>query len=219
MMADDVPAPFSLKRWSRRKLEAAHAPDQSPPTPPAVAVTTGNASATAAQTSDASSRNAVAFPSPDLPAVESLTLESDFSAFLQPKVDEALKRQALKKLFSDPHFNVMDGLDTYIDDYSLPDPISADVVRDMVQSRYIFDPPKTRINPQGFVEDVPAEETAALQTDMAAPEALDSADSDAAVLAAPSDAAATQPRGGRAPAVDPSQPASSSATSGDDESR
>ena len=29
----------------------------------------------------------------------------------------------MKKLFSDPHFNVMDGLDTYIDDYGKPDPI------------------------------------------------------------------------------------------------
>ena len=29
----------------------------------------------------------------------------------------------MKKLFSDPHFNVMDGLDTYIDDYGKPDPL------------------------------------------------------------------------------------------------
>ncbi|MEY4753990.1 MAG: hypothetical protein RJA44_1665, partial [Pseudomonadota bacterium] len=27
------------------------------------------------------------------------------------------------KLFSDPHFNVMDGLDIYIDDYGQPDPL------------------------------------------------------------------------------------------------
>ena len=37
--------------------------------------------------------------------------------FLRPKVDEQRQRAALKKLFSDPHFNVMDGLDPYIDDY------------------------------------------------------------------------------------------------------
>ena len=29
----------------------------------------------------------------------------------------------MKKLFADPHYNVMDGLDVYIDDYSKPDPI------------------------------------------------------------------------------------------------
>ena len=54
-----------------------------------------------------------------------------------------------------PHFNVMDGLDVYIDDYSTPDPISPDVVRQMVQGRYIFDPPKTRVNEHGTVEDAP----------------------------------------------------------------
>jgi hypothetical protein len=42
---------------------------------------------------------------------------------MQAKVEEGVKRAALKKLFSDPRFNVMDGLDTYIDDYSKDDPI------------------------------------------------------------------------------------------------
>ena len=78
--------------------------------------------------------------------------------FFQPKVGEALKRQALKQLFRDPQFNVMDGLDVYVGDYSIPDPISPDIVKQMVQGRYIFDPPATRINAQGHVEDVPPEE-------------------------------------------------------------
>ena len=60
---------------------------------------------------------------PPLPPVESLTLASDFKPFLSAKVEETVKRQALRKLFSDPHFNVMDGLDIYIDDYSKPDPM------------------------------------------------------------------------------------------------
>ncbi len=63
-----------------------------------------------------------------LPAVEDLSLASDFSAFLQEEVGEALRRQALKKLFADPHFNRMDGLDIYIDDYSVPDPIPPEVM-------------------------------------------------------------------------------------------
>ena len=58
-----------------------------------------------------------------LPAVESLTHDSDFSAFMQPKVDELVKRAALKKLFTDPRFNVMDGLDIYVGDYTQPDPM------------------------------------------------------------------------------------------------
>jgi hypothetical protein len=100
---DDAPEkeggePF-LSRWSRRKEEARQAP---PPEQPAV---------------DAKA------PPPELPPVESLTPESDYRPFFHPKVDEDVRRSALKKLFSDPRFNVMDGLDVYIDDYSKSEPI------------------------------------------------------------------------------------------------
>ena len=90
--------PF-LSRWSRKKEEAREAP------PPAK------------QEADPKS------PAPELPPVESLTPESDYRAFFHPKVNEDVRRAALKKLFSDPRFNVMDGLDTYIDDYSKTEPI------------------------------------------------------------------------------------------------
>jgi hypothetical protein len=40
----------------------------------------------------------------------------------------------MKKLFSDPHFNVMDGLDTYIDDYGKPNPIPLSMLRRMNQA-------------------------------------------------------------------------------------
>jgi hypothetical protein len=93
-------------------------------------------------------------PSP-LPSPDTLTIDSDFSGFMRPGVDDSLKRSALKKLFSDPRFNVMDGLDVYIDDYSKPDPIEPDLVRTLVQAKYIFNPPATQLNPDGYVEDVP----------------------------------------------------------------
>ncbi len=57
--------------------------------------------------------------------MDALTFESDFAPFLKPEVDPATQRAALKKLFSDPRFNVMDGLDTYIDDYTQADPMPA----------------------------------------------------------------------------------------------
>ena len=62
-------------------------------------------------------------PPAGLPPIDSLTLESDYSPFFLDDVPESLRRAAVKKLFADPHFNVMDGLDTYIDDYSKPDPM------------------------------------------------------------------------------------------------
>ena len=42
----------------------------------------------------------------------------------------------MKKLFaSDPHFNVMDGLDTYIDDYNKFEPIPKSMLRQLVSAR------------------------------------------------------------------------------------
>ena len=40
----------------------------------------------------------------------------------------AVQRLALKKLFSDPHFKVMDGLDIYMDDYNKASPLAADML-------------------------------------------------------------------------------------------
>lgn len=58
----------------------------------------------------------------------------DFSAFMKPDVDPTVQQAALKKMFTDPHFNVMDGLDIYIDDYSKPDPLPPGMLERMVQS-------------------------------------------------------------------------------------
>jgi len=168
-----------LDRWSRLKREAREK-ERSPADHAAAALAGTSAADAAARAVPASTAQPTTQPNPEptgaadatlrgapggapdtLPPVESLTIDSDFSAFLQPKVDEALRRQALKQLFRDPRFNVMDGLDTYVGDYTQPDPIAPEIVREMVQGRYIFDPPPTRVNAQGVVEDVPAEELAA----------------------------------------------------------
>jgi len=68
-----------------------------------------------------------------LPAIESLTPESDFRAFMQPGVDSATRNAALAQLFRDPHYSVMDGLDVYIDDYTQPDPIAPQMLAKLKQ--------------------------------------------------------------------------------------
>jgi Protein of unknown function (DUF3306) len=78
---------------------------------------------------------------PKLPAVEQLSMESDYTAFFHPKVEEKLRRAALRKLFSDPHFNVMDGLDVYIDDYGKPDPIPPEMLARLMESNPLLFPP------------------------------------------------------------------------------
>jgi hypothetical protein len=81
---------------------------------------------------------------PELPSIETLRgLASEYKDFLHPGVDEKLRQAALKKLFRDPHFNVMDGLDVYIDDYSKPDPIPDAMLRALAHAKgLLFDEEK-----------------------------------------------------------------------------
>lgn len=143
---------FTLRRWSQRKHAAAR--EARAPTEAAPAAAPQTASMPAAPAFGA----APAAPPAPLPNVESLTFDDDFTAFMKPEVDPSLRRAALKKLVSDPRFNVMDGLDVYIDDYSKPDPIEPEMLARLAHTRYLFDPPKTRINDRGEVEDVPPDE-------------------------------------------------------------
>ncbi|NCP55654.1 MAG: DUF3306 domain-containing protein, partial [Rhodoferax sp.] len=41
------------------------------------------------------------------------------------------------KLFADPHYNLMDGLDIYIDDYSIPSPLPAATLRQMASAKFL----------------------------------------------------------------------------------
>ena len=77
-------------------------------------------------------------PPTDLPPVDALTIDSDFSGYFHPKLDENLRRAALRKLFGDPHFNVMDGLDVYIDDYSKSDPLPPELLAQLKHAQQIL---------------------------------------------------------------------------------
>jgi hypothetical protein len=124
-----------LARWSRRKLQ----PKETAAAPADAEVRTPVDVAGAAATEAAHCDNGASVPVPELPPIESLDgLSSEYQGFLNPRVDEAMRRSALRKLFSDPHFNVMDGLDTYVDDYSIPDPIPEAMLRQMHQAKALF---------------------------------------------------------------------------------
>lgn len=95
-------------------------------------------------------------PPPTMDDVAELAPGAEVSRFLAPQVDESVKRAALKKLFTDPHFNVMDGLDTYIEDYGRADPIPESMLRRMAQSKVLglFDhekqeAPELKASPDG----------------------------------------------------------------------
>jgi hypothetical protein len=79
-------------------------------------------------------------PLPSMGDVARLTPESDYSGFLAKGVDETVKRSALKKLFADPHFNVMDGLDIYVGDYSQPDPMPPGMLAALNHAQALLNP-------------------------------------------------------------------------------
>lgn len=171
----DKPESNFLRRWSQRKHAAAREAEASAAARPApVAPVPQDASPSAAALPVAADTTAAdAAAQAKLPDVASLSFDSDFRPFLSPNVDEGTRRAALRKLFADPHFNTMDGLDVYIDDYNKFEPMTPEIVEQLAHARYLFDPPQTRVNAQGHVEDVvdatpPAERVAEGDGDVSA---------------------------------------------------
>ena len=118
MSADDF-----FSRWARRKAEA-EAP---------AAAGAGSTPSTAAST-------APELPPPTLEDVAALGHDADFTRFVKPGVDETVRRSAMKKLFTDPHFNVMDGLDIYIGDYNTFEPLPPAMLAMLLHAKPLLDP-------------------------------------------------------------------------------
>ena len=109
-----------LERWSRRKFE--HAEEQ--PAPPVA--------------KEEEDQPAIA-----LPPVEELTPNSDFVPFMNPKVDGETRRAALKKLFTDAHFNVPDPFEAYSEDYTVSETIPMEMLRNLNHAKkLLFDEPE-----------------------------------------------------------------------------
>ncbi|MFC5521112.1 DUF3306 domain-containing protein [Polaromonas jejuensis] len=135
-MAED--AKGFLGRWARRKTEALRG---KPPEEAEAVAMPGPVAADGAP--------AIKPPSPaveaDEPPAKALSLDdvkllgkdSDFKPFMARDVGPEVRNAALKKLFADPRFNVMDGLDTYIDDYSISEPIPESMLRQMVGAKFL----------------------------------------------------------------------------------
>jgi Protein of unknown function (DUF3306) len=141
-MADGI-----LGRWSQRKQAVREGkPLEEPvrvmPAPVAAAsvdspMTTSAANAATTGQIDPASAPAQTPSPPTLEDVQALTPESDFSAFTGVNVSPEVSNAAMKKLFTDPHYNVMDGLDIYIDDYSKPDPMPLSMLRKLASAQFL----------------------------------------------------------------------------------
>jgi hypothetical protein len=165
-----------FSRWSRRKVQArqheplpdtpdtpespeAQGPSQAPVRAQSVAVPSAPAAAGAPAPAGAVPPAAPAPALPTLEDVQALTPASDFSRFVAPGVSPEVRNAAMKKLFADPFFNEMDGLDIYIDDYSKPNPLPPALARKLVSSQFmnLFEaPPEAAPTPEAAPVGVPA---------------------------------------------------------------
>ena len=153
MMATEADDSGFLSRWSRRKsLERQGVAQIEPailavPEPVAVALAADHPASEPAvaeaglqpgnPTPERPPSAPATAPAPTLADVAVLTRESDFTRFVGPGVQPEVKNAALAKLFTDPHFNIMDRLDVYIDDYGKPDPLPPGMLRQMLQAHVL----------------------------------------------------------------------------------
>ena len=128
-----------LRRWARRKSEARQGGEPAPqPVLPSLQPAT-NAASPVAVAGPVSSGAAETSAPASLPDPALLEPGAEISAFMAKGVDDLVRRKALKTLFSDPHFNVMDRMDVYIDDYSIADPLPPDWLDKLEQVTHLGD--------------------------------------------------------------------------------
>ena len=195
-----------LSRWSRRKAAAKVGPaSQSADVPAKPTSATGPVGPTAAvpaKPAPVVGKPGAGTQAPEpLPPVESLTIDSDFSPFMQSGVDPLLRRQALKTLLHDPRFNVMDGLDTYIADFSQSDPLPDGWLEKMNQVKHlgIFSEPDEEVAASPAAPPAAAEKAQPEQPVEAEPEAPQPDTSSTQI--SPSQVGKTTPRPGGDPDV------------------
>ena len=138
-----------LGRWARRKNDALQGKPLDEPQPASTLPTAGaarpeGADANVPATTTAKPASGVEPVEPVEPVrqltlddVKDLTKDSDFKPFMSRGVEPGVRNAAMKKLFADPHFNVMDRLDIYIDDYSIPDPLPLSMLRQMASAKFL----------------------------------------------------------------------------------
>ncbi|MFO8046691.1 MAG: DUF3306 domain-containing protein [Halomonas sp.] len=152
-----------LSRWSRRKL-GVDADEEVLAKPPASR--NDHVDQAPAPEPEPGSLDAT------LPDPDNLPSGSDFKAFLQAGVSDALRRRALRRMFSGDHYGIRDGLDDYDDDYRQQlKPLANELAQRLRQ----WTRPVEESEPEAEAgeSDKPSVVDAAEETDMTAPEAGD----------------------------------------------
>ena len=119
-----------LDRWSRLKREETQEEAAPPP----------------------AQKEEVAMPA--LPPVEQLDPESDFKPFMDSRVDGETRRAALKKLFTDAHFNERDLFEFYSEDFTVSETIPEEMLKTLNHAKHLlFDEKKAAQAAQAASQD------------------------------------------------------------------
>ena len=141
------------RRWSRRKSAVRAgdpiAPEAAPEAAPERAPTDVPAESPGEQVNDGRD-----MPIPeDLPDIDSLDKESDYSLFMRDSTPQYLKRLALRKLWnSDPTLAVLDGLNDYDEDYSMIGMVAQEISTRYQPGKGIVDPDEEKEKEKENVE-------------------------------------------------------------------
>lgn len=152
-----------LSRWSRRKLgvDANEEVLEEPPVARHDQVDQASAPAPEPGSLDAT-----------LPDPDTLPSGSDFKAFLQEGVSDALRRRALRRMFSGDHYGIRDGLDDYDDDYRQQlKPLANEMAQRLRQWTHRVEEGEPEVQAGESIE--PSVVDTSEETDITAPEAED----------------------------------------------
>ena len=120
----------ALSRWSRRKLEARQQQAE-PRRPPSAAMPEDKPAPAEHAVERAAEAEQPLLTDADMPDIDSLDENADFSQFMSAGVSDELRNLALRKLFHAPVFNIRDGLDEYDDDFTSFEKLGDIVTSDM----------------------------------------------------------------------------------------
>ena len=159
---DSISNESALSRWSRRKQEAQvrEAGDETP--------VLDDSANLASPVSEEIAESPEPLTDADMPDVDSLDEDSDFTGFMSPGVSDELRNIALRKLFHAPEFNIRDGLDEYDEDYTTFEKLGDIVTCDMKH--------QIEMQEQKQREALEQEQQAAAETEVEAVEEIDNAD-------------------------------------------
>ncbi len=147
-----------LSRWSRRKVETREE-IVTPVQPVVVEVAEEAPVAVPAEIPPEVTQEEQDTIVADLPDVESLTEESDFTAFLQEGVPRELQKLALRKLWrSNPIFANLDGLNDYDEDFTKIIPLAEGVAEEL--QKLMKENSRTQPEPEETVVEADEEEGA-----------------------------------------------------------